>query len=119
MKNEQLKYQKLNVLDKNTFIKEIKKVPRNEYPKLLMQLREIDDLDFAEETFRNYIYDTNISIAETALYSLGYLGIIKNKLIDLSIINELEDLANKNHLLKDVIDDTIWEIKQPWEEIKK
>jgi len=118
MNNEELTYQPLEPIDKNTFIKKMANASQNEYPKLLIQLREADDLDFAEKIFSQYIYDNDITVAETALYSLGYLSIIRKRLLDLSIIDELEKLAIKNSLLEEVIEDTIWEIKQPWEEIK-
>jgi len=114
MKNEKLKYESLQPIDKKSFLQKMKDEKPEGYIKLLIQLRDIDDLDFAEEIFRKYMYDDNHFVAETALYSLGYLGVVRKKLINLDIEKELKNIAIKKPLLSDIINETLWEIKKAW-----
>jgi len=107
-----MKYEAINTINKKEFLKEIQKENEDEIVHLLIRLRDSNDLDFAEDAFRKYMYHENKNIVETSLYSLGHLAIVRNKLISSETINELKNLVKDKPFLKEIIEDTLWEIEQ-------
>ena len=107
-----MKYEPIKPISKKEFLREVQNENDDEIVNLLIRLRDSDDLDFAEDIFRKYMHHENKNIAEASLYSLGHLSIAHNKHISPETTKELKNLTKDKPFLKEVIEDTIWEIEQ-------
>ena len=112
MNNKKLAYQSLNPINKEKFLQSFKKSDINGQIELLIQLRESNDIDFAEKIYEENLENKNLEILTTSLYSLGYLSIMKNIKIKSEIFEKIKKLSNTYPNLNEVLEEVIWEIEQ-------